>query len=92
MGLVGRWVVMCSEGKLIMDIQKLTIEEIQTLQVDAAMRIIATNSNLLIEVNGEMFTALNELGQARIKVEVLKEKKSTIIEQNRALKTVISNG
>ena len=75
-----------------MDIQKLTIEEIQTLQVDAAMRIIATNSNLLIEVNNEMFTALSELGQARIKVEVLKEKKSTIIEQNRALKTVISNG
>jgi len=73
-------------------IQRLSIEEIQTLQVDAAMRIIAANSNLLIEVNGEMFTALNELGQARIKVEVLKEKKSTIIEQNRALKTVISNG
>jgi len=75
-----------------MEIQKLTIEKIQTLQVDAAMRIIAANSNLLIEVNNEMFTALNELGQARIKVEVLKEKKSTIIEQNRALKTVISNG
>ena len=73
-------------------IQRLSIEEIQTLQVDAAMRIIATNSNLLIEVNGEMFTALNELGQARIKVEVLKEKKSTIIEQNRALKTVIQSG
>lgn len=75
-----------------MEIQKLTIEEIQTLQVDAAMRIIAGNSNLLVEINNEMFTALNELGQARIKVEVLKEKKSSIIEQNRALKTVISNG
>ena len=75
-----------------MEIQKLTIEEIQTLQVDAAMRIIATNSNLLVELNNEMFTALNELGQARIKVEVLKEKKSTIIEQNRALKSVIQNG
>ena len=75
-----------------MEIQKLTIEEIQTLQVDAAMRLIATNSNLLVELNNEMFTALNELGQARIKVEVLKEKKSTIIEQNRALKVVIQNG
>jgi len=75
-----------------MEIQQLTIEEIQSLQVDAAMRIIAINSNLLVEVNNEMFTALNGLGQARIKVEVLKEKKSTIIEQNRALKTVISNG
>lgn len=75
-----------------MEIQKLTIEEIQTLQVDAAMRVIASNSNLLVEINNEMFTALNELGQARIKVEVLKEKKSSIIEQNRALKTVISNG
>ena len=75
-----------------MEIPKLTIEEIQTLQVDAAMRLIATNSNLLVELNNEMFTALNELGQARIKVEVLKEKKSTIIEQNRALKVVIQNG
>jgi len=75
-----------------MEIQKLTIEEIQTLQVDAAMRIIAANSNLLVELNSEMFTALNELGTARIKVEVLKEKKSTIIEQNRALKSVIENG
>ena len=78
--------------KIMEKIQRLSIEEIQTLQVDAAMRIIATNSNLLVEINGEMFTALGELGQARIRVEVLKEKKSTIIEQNRALKTVISNG
>jgi len=75
-----------------MEIQTLTIEEIQSLQVDAAMRIIASNSNLLVEINNEMFTALNELGQARIKVEVLKEKKSSVIEQNRALKMVVSNG
>lgn len=75
-----------------MEIKKLTIDEIQSLQVDAAMRIIAENSNLLVEINGDMFTALNELGQARLKVEVLKEKKNTIIEQNRALKTVIQNG
>ncbi len=75
-----------------MDIKKLTIDEIQSLQVDAAMRIIAENSNLLVEINNEMFTALNELGQARLKVEVLKEKKNTIIEQNRALKSIVNNG
>ncbi len=75
-----------------MEIQTLTIEEIQSLQVDAAMRIIASNSNLLVEVNNEMFTALNELGQARIKVEVLKEKKSSLIEQCRALKTIVQSG
>jgi len=50
------------------------------------------NSNLLIEIDNEMFLALRELGEARIKVEQLKNKKSTIIEQNRALKSVISNG
>ena len=75
-----------------MDIKKLTIDEIQSLQVDAAMRIIAENSNLLVEINNEMFTALTELGQARIKVEVLKENKSTIIEQIRALKTIVQSG
>jgi hypothetical protein len=73
-------------------INQLTIEEIQSLQVDAAMRIIASNSNLLIGINNEMFTALNELGQARIKVETLKEKKSTIVEQIRALKTIVQSG
>lgn len=77
---------------LIMEIQQLTPEEIQTLQVEAAQRILATNSNLLAEINNEIFIALQELGEARIKMEQLKNKKSTVIEQNRALKSVISNG
>ena len=77
---------------LIMEIQKLTPEEIQTLQVEAAQRILALNVNLLAELNNELFLALRELGEARIKVEQIKNKKSTVIEQNRALKSVIQNG
>ncbi len=77
---------------LIMEIQKLTPEEIQTLQVEAAQRILALNVNILAEANNELFLALRELGEARIKVEQLKNKKSTVIEQNRALKSVIQNG
>lgn len=75
-----------------MEVQKLTPEEIQTLQVEAAQRILANNVNLLAENNNEMFIALGELGEARIKVEQLKNKKSIIIEQNRALRTVVQNG
>jgi len=75
-----------------MEIQKLTPEEIQTLQVEAAQRILALNVNILAEANNELFLALRELGEARIKVEQIKNKKSTVIEQNRALKAVIQNG
>ncbi len=75
-----------------MEIQKLTPEEIQTLQVEAAQRILALNVNILAEANNELFLALRELGEARIKLEQVKNKKSTVIEQNRALKSVIQNG
>ena len=46
----------------------------------------------LVENNDEMFTAITELGQAKIRVDILKHKHDTIVEQNRALKSVISNG
>lgn len=71
---------------------KLTPEEIQELNVHAAQRILAKNSNLLIDLDNELFIATQKMGEARIKVDQLKHKKNTIIEQNRALKSVISNG
>jgi len=71
---------------------KLTPEEIQELNVHAAQRILAQNSNLLIDLDNELFIATQKMGEARIKVDQLKHKKNTIIEQNRALKSVISNG
>jgi len=72
--------------------QKLSAQEITELQADKIMRIIAENSNVLADIEREMFDALMELGKWRIKVEQLKSLKSMVIEQNRALKTVIQNG
>jgi hypothetical protein len=74
------------------EIKMLTNEEIQTLQVDAALRIIGENTTMMIEVNNEIGRATAELGQARIKLEKLKEDKKTLIEVNRALKTIVQNG
>jgi len=79
------------EGQAI-KIQKLTPNEIQELNVHAAQRILAENSNVLIDIDNDLFVALRELGEARIKVDQLKNKKSAVIEQNRALKSVISHG
>jgi hypothetical protein len=73
-------------------IQKLTPQEIQELDVSAAQRILASNSNLLIDLGNALFVASQKLGEARIEVEQLKHYKDVITEQNRALKSVISGG
>jgi hypothetical protein len=73
-------------------IQKLTALEIQELKQDSAMRILEKNTNTLGEIEGALFDEIEELGKARIKVEQLKSLKNTLIEQNRALKAVISSG
>ena len=72
-------------------IQKLTPQEIQELDVSAAQRILASNSNLLIDLGNALFLASQKLGEARIEVEQLKHYKDVITEQNRALKSVITN-
>ena len=73
-------------------IQKLTPQEIQELDVSAAQRILARNSNLLIDLGNALFIASQKLGGARIEVEQLKHYKDVVTEQNRALKSVISGG
>mgnify|MGYP007124207018 CR=1 FL=1 len=73
-------------------IQKLTPQEIQELDVSAAQRILASNSNLLIDLGNALFVASQKLGEARIEVEQLKHYKDVVTEQNRALKSVISGG
>ena len=72
-------------------IQKLTPQEIQELDVSAAQRILASNSNLLIDLGNALFVASQKLGEARIEVEQLKHYKDVVTEQNRALKSVIAN-
>lgn len=73
-------------------IQKLTAAEITELQVEKALRIIAENSNLLADIEAELFDSIGEYGKWKIKVEQLKSLKSSITEMNRALKSVVSSG
>lgn len=73
-------------------IQKLTAQEIQELNVHAAQRMMLENTNLLIDLEKELFDATRNLGEWRIKVEQLKSYKSAIVETNRALKAVIQSG
>ena len=74
------------------NLQKLTAEQIRELQTDQALRIIEENANILSDIENELFDAIGELGKWRIKTEQLKSLKSTIVEQNRALSTVVKNG
>lgn len=73
-------------------IKKLTAAEIAELQIEQALRILAENSNLLADIEAELFDAIGEHGKWQIKVEQLKSLKSAITEQNRALKSVVQNG
>ena len=75
-----------------MEIKKLTPEEIQELNVHAAQRILADNSNILVDIGNALFVASQKLGEARIECEQLKHYKEVIVEQCRALKSVISHG
>lgn len=63
----------------------LTPEEIQSLQGDAALRLMGENTRTLTEINAELGQALIEWGQAKLKVDTLREEKRTIIEINKAL-------
>jgi hypothetical protein len=74
------------------DIPKLTKEEIQTLQVDAALRLMGELTTTLTELNADLGFAISELGNARVKVEKLKADKQTCVEILRALKVIVSNG
>lgn len=75
-----------------MDIPKLTKEEIQSLQIDAALRLIGELTSTLVDLNADLGFAISELGNARVKVEKLKADKSTVTELLRALKVIVSNG
>lgn len=73
-------------------IQTLSAEQIQTLQVDAAARIIGTNLELLTQLNQEIAEAQVKVGHAQIELNQLKNDKSTIIEINRNLKVICQAG
>lgn len=73
-------------------LHKLTAQEIQELQMDVAMRIVEENCNLLADLEQVLFDEIGDYGKHRIVVEQLKSLKSTVIEQNRALKVVVQGG
>ena len=74
------------------NIQRLTAEEVQELNVDQAMRIIAININNMADIETALFDVAGELGKYRILSDQLKSLKDTCKEQNRALKVIVSNG
>ena len=73
-------------------INKLSAQEIQELSFDRALRIIEENSNTLADVGAELFDEIGEACKNNIRVDQLKSLKTTLIEMNRALKSVVQNG
>ena len=71
-----------------MELKTLTPEEIQTLQVDAALRLIGEYTVLLSCLNKEIGEAIIGKGQAEIKLQGLRNDKQTLIEMLRSLKVI----
>ena len=70
-------------------IESLSNEELMLLTAQEAQQRMQENMELLAKLNNDMMIATDELGKARIKVEMLKNTKNTLIEMNRALKEII---
>ena len=69
-------------------IQVLTDEEIQTLQVDAALRLLGTYSKQLVLVNGLLIEAMKEVLVAKCNFQEIQSQKETLIEMMRAVKAI----
>ncbi len=72
-------------------IPTLSHEQIQSLQTDAALRLIGSHTVLLTKLNTEIGQAILAKGKADITLQRLKNDKSTIIENMRALKVMVAN-
>ncbi len=73
------------------DITALTAEEIQTLQVDKALRIMGLIDQALAELNKEMYLANANFYEAKRELEDLKNTKSLLVERARNLKEIAKN-
>lgn len=62
-------------------IKTLTTEEINTLQCDAALRLLMEHSNLLVDINNELMVSNRSMLEAKIKVDECKNN-IRIIKQN----------
>ena len=72
-----------------MEIPKLTPQEIAELNKYAAQEKLAQITVLLADLDNEMFITARELGEARIKYDQQKNKKSALTEIARALAKII---
>jgi len=70
------------------EIKTLTPEEIETLQVDAALRLIGENTVLLTRVNRQIGEAIVARGKADMELQQVKNDKQTLVELLRALKVL----
>lgn len=73
-------------------IKDLTHEQIQTLQTDAALRLIGEHTILLNKLSTQIGQAILAKGNADIKLQQLLNQKKTLVEIMRALKTVVQSG
>jgi len=71
-----------------MMIKTLTDEEIQTLQVDAALRLLGGYSNQLVLVNQRLVNAMKDVLIAKCRLQELQSTKETLIEMIRAVKAI----
>jgi hypothetical protein len=78
----------CGEKMERIEIETLTPEEIETLQVDAALRLIGENTVLLTRVNRQIGEAIVARGKADMELQQVKNDKSTLVELLRALKVI----
>jgi len=74
-----------------MDFKTLTPQEIQTLQVDAALRLVGEYSSQLPLINTQISEAIVQKYQAESNLQKLKNNKKTMIEMLRALKVIVNN-
>ena len=72
-----------------LNIDELKADELMVMTAQEAMLRMQKNANMLAQVNNLLLEATSELGKWRVVVEKLKHTKSTLIEQNRALKEIL---
>ena len=75
-----------------MKIERLTVDQINTLQVDAALRLLGSYSNQIIDCNQLISQALIAKGKADIALMQLKNDKSCLVELCRNLKVLVNSG
>lgn len=74
------------------DIKNLTHEQIESLQTDAALRLLGEHTVLLNKLSTQIGQAILTKGKADIVLQQKLNQKKTLVEIMRALKVVVSNG